>query len=81
MSQNKGFSFIAVIVVMLVSIFLIVSCLTIVNNTYNMKHTEDKVSTVFYNAEGKMEQVKEKLSQLAARIRPVLEYSDYQNFD
>ena len=61
MSQNKGFSFIAVIVVMLVSIFLIVSCLTIVNNTYNMKHTEDKVSTVFYNAEGKMEQVKAKI--------------------
>lgn len=61
MSKNKGFSFIAVIVVMLVILFLTVSCLAIVNNTYSMKHTEDKVSTAFYSAEGKMEQVKAKI--------------------
>lgn len=58
MKNNKGFSFVAVIVIMVVIMFLTVSCLAIVNNTYNMKKIETKTDTSFYSAEEEMEQLK-----------------------
>ena len=58
MKSNKGFSFVAVVVVMVVILFLTVSCLAIVNNTYKMKRIETKTDSSFYSAEEEMEQVK-----------------------
>lgn len=58
MNRNKGFSFIAVIVVMVVILFLTVSCMAIVNNTYSMKQVENKSDSIFYIAEENMEKVR-----------------------
>lgn len=56
--NNKGFSLVAVILVMIVVAFISISCLTIVSSNYNMKKTESNSNVVFYDSDGDMETIK-----------------------